>query len=230
MRWATLQAVVSPGPNPLPVAIHMKTDQKNGNLFYYVDQGTWNWEFMEPAFYTDPVQGVVHIVIQRSLIKTFGLFKWTLDRYAGKYFPKLPLPQQGCIYKVIEAVKKEIARHSLEYSNDTDELENLALNVESHKNKNDRLPHIWSRLSTSFLARLNLTSTFAACKNWNSHGATVGAALCQLGALLASLDTASVEPLMGNDFRELILIGNALMGQKYGHCDTVYVEYMTSVS
>ena len=95
----------------------------------------------------------------------------------------------------------------------------------------DRLPHIWSRLSTSFLARfmLNLTSTFAACKNWNSDGATVGASLCQLGALLASLDTTSVRPLIDNDFRELILIGNALMGQKHGHCDTMYVENITSV-
>ena len=76
---------------------------------------------------------------------------------------------------------------------------------------------------------LNLTSTFAACKNWNSHGATVGAPLRQLGALLASLETAFVGPLIDNDFRELIPIGNALTGQKHGHCDTVYVEYMTSV-
>ena len=113
----------------------MKTDQKNGNLFYYVDQKTWNWEFMEPAFYSDPVQEAVCTVIQRSLIKTFGLFKWTLDTDAVKYFPKLPLPQQGCIYEVIDAVKKEIARHSLEYSNDTNELEHLGVSVQSHKNR-----------------------------------------------------------------------------------------------
>ena len=68
------------------MAIHIKSDQKFGNLFYYVDQGTWDCEFMEPMFYDDAVQEVVHTVIQRSLIKMFCLFKWKLDHDAGKYF------------------------------------------------------------------------------------------------------------------------------------------------
>ena len=66
-------------------------------------------------------------------------------------------------------------------------------------------------------------------KNWKSHGAQVGASLCQLGALLASLETGAVVPLIDTEFQQVIPIGNALTGQKHGHCETVYVEYMTSI-
>ena len=66
----------------------------------------------------------------------------------------------------------------------------------------DRLPRIWAHISPGFLARLllNLTSTFAVCKNWNSHGATVGAALCQLGWVLCSLESGAVGPLIDMEF------------------------------
>ena len=63
VRWSTLQAVVSPGSNPLPAAIHMKTDQKFVNVFYYLNQATWYCDFMESALYDDPVQEAVHRVI-----------------------------------------------------------------------------------------------------------------------------------------------------------------------
>ena len=164
-----LQAVVSPGPNPLPAAIHVKSDQKHSSIFYFLDQESWYAEQIESALYEDPVQEVVCTVIQRALIKMFGLFKWKLDQDAGKYFPKLPLPQDGCIYEVIDAVKKEISRHNLEYTNDTEKLKQTGAHVEGWKNVVDRLPHIWGCISPGFVARLllNLTSTFAVCKNWN---------------------------------------------------------------
>ena len=168
-----LQAVVSPGPNPLPVATHVKSDQKFGSVFYFLDQETWYANHIESALYKDAVQEVVHTVIQRSLIKTFGSFTWKLDQDDGKYFPKLALPHQGCIYKVIDAVKKDISRHNLEYMDDTEKIEQTGANVDGRNNVADRLPHIWACISLGFLARLllNLTSTFAVCKNWNSHGA-----------------------------------------------------------
>ena len=94
-RWPTSQAVVSPGPNPLPVAICIKSDQKFGNVFYFLDQTTWYSDLIKSALHKDPGQEAVHTVIQRAIIKMFGLFEWKLDQDAGKYFPKLPLPQQG---------------------------------------------------------------------------------------------------------------------------------------
>ena len=164
--------MVSPRPNPLPVAICVKSDQKFGNIFYFLDQENWYADHLESALYEDLVQEAVCTVIQRALIKMFGLFTWKLDQNAGKYFPKLDLPHQECIYKVIDAVKKEIARQNLEYTNDTEKLQQAGVNVAGQMQVADRLPHIWSWISTGFLARLllNLTSTFAVCKNWNSHG------------------------------------------------------------
>ena len=90
----------------------------------------------------------------------------------------------------------------------------------------DRLLHIWAWISTGFLARnlLNLTSTFAVCKNWNSHSTTVGVALCQLGDALAFLQSAAVGPYIDTEFQEIIPLGIPLMGHKHGHSDTVYVE------
>ena len=162
-----LQAVVSFGPNPLPAAIHVKSDQKHGSIFYFLDQESWYADNIESALYEDPVQEVMHTVIQRALIKTFGLLTSKLDQDAGKYFPKLPLPQDGFIYELIDTVKKEISRHNLEYMNDTEKLEQTAAHVEGQKNVADKLPHIWGCISPGFVARLllNLTSTFAVCKN-----------------------------------------------------------------
>ena len=78
-------------------------------------------------------------------------------------------------------MKKEIARHNLEYTNDTEKVEQTGAHVEGRKNVADRLPHIWGCISPGFVAKLllNLTRTFAVCKNWNSDGTIVGAALFQ---------------------------------------------------
>ena len=75
--------------------------------------------------------------------------------------------------------------------------------VEGWKNVADRLPHIWGRISPGFVVRLllNLTSTFAVCKNWNSHGTIVGAALCQLGSVLGSLESGAIGPLINMEFQ-----------------------------
>ena len=169
-----------PRPNQLPATIHVKSDQKFGSIFYFLDQENWYADQIESALYEDPVQEVMHTVIQRALIKMFGVLTWKLDQDAGKYFPKLALPHQGCIDEVIDAVKKEISRHNLENTNDTEKIEQTGANVDGLNNVTDRLPHIWAPISPGFLARLllNLASTFAVCKNWNSHDATVGAALC----------------------------------------------------
>ena len=123
---------------------------------------------------------------------------WKLEEDTGKYFPKLPLPQQAStnIYEVIDYVKQEISRFNYQFGKETDKLEELGANVDHQKIVGDRLPDIWEQISTGFLARnlLNLTSTFAVCKNWNSHSARVGAAVCQLGGALPFLQSAAIGP------------------------------------
>ena len=66
--------MVSPGPNPLPVAIRVKSDKKLGSFFYSLDKENWYANHIESALYEDPVQEAVCTVIQRALIKMFGLF------------------------------------------------------------------------------------------------------------------------------------------------------------
>ena len=58
----------------------------------------------------------------------------------------------------------------------------------------------------------------------------VGAALCQLGSVLGSLESGAIGPLIDMEFQQVIPLGNALTGQKHGHSETVYVEYMVSVA
>ena len=66
------------------------------------------------------------------------------------------------------------------------------------------------------------------CKNWNSHGALLGASLCQLASMLLCLDKASKGSLIDNNFAELIPQGKVQTGHKHGHHEVSYVEYMTS--
>ena len=75
---------------------------------------------------------------------------------------------------------------------------------------------------------LDAISTFQVCKNWNSHGALLGATLCQIGSILSCLDTAGKDDMINVDFNELIPWGNVQTGHKHGHHEVSYVEYMTS--
>ena len=45
---------------------------------------------------------------------------------------------------------------------------------------------------------LKCTDTFQAKKNWNSHGASVGSAICQFASILSQLTTAHVNELKDN--------------------------------
>ena len=74
---------------------------------------------------------------------------------------------------------------------------------------------------------LKCTDMFHAKKNWNSHGASVGSAICQLASILSQMPEASVNELNHN-FNVLIPQGNKQMGSKHGHHNVCYTEYMCS--
>ena len=63
---------------------------------------------------------------------------------------------------------------------------------------------------------LKCTDTFHAKKNWNSHGASVGSAICQLASILSQMQAASVNELNHN-FNVLIPQGNEQTGSKHRH-------------
>ena len=74
---------------------------------------------------------------------------------------------------------------------------------------------------------LQCTDMFHAKKNWNSHGASVGSAICQLASILSQMQSASVNVLDQN-FNVLIPQGNVQTGSKHGHYNVCYTEYMCS--
>ena len=84
-------------------------------------------------------------------------------------------------------------------------------------------------ITTGNIAKLLLqcTDTFRAKKNWNSHGASVGSAICQLASILSEMQSASVNELDVN-FNVLIPQGNIQTGSKHGHHNVCYTEYMCS--
>ena len=51
VRWATLQAVISPRPNPLLAEVRVKPHETQGNLFYCMDQSRWYSQVVDSAVY-----------------------------------------------------------------------------------------------------------------------------------------------------------------------------------
>ena len=78
------------------------------------------------------------------------------------------------------------------------------------------------RLSASFI--LDTTETLIAHQNWNSAGANVGTAICNMALLIA-------ECQRGGDFRNYLSncpYAIKLTGGSFGSHDNVYVEYMAN--
>ena len=181
--------------------------------------------------YHDPVQIQVRKLLNRALVKTFALFEFQYDGMINKYMPRLPMPHDACIDKEIDIVKSCQAMCLMDMNSEITQLENsnptLAVTKEEVVQK---FNHTCSRISCGYIARLllNAISTFQVCKNWNSHGATLGATLCQIALMLSCLDNASKGSLIDVDFTQLIPQGNVQTGHKHGHHEVSYVEYMTS--
>ena len=86
-----------------------------------------------------------------------------------------------------------------------------------------------STITTSKLVNLivDCMDTIRSKKNWNSYGATLGLAICQISSIISSLDKASEEEARP-DFNELIPCGVVHTGHKYGNTHSVCTEYMVS--
>ena len=230
-KWTTLQAVVSPGKNPLPAEVQIKRHPSKGDEFYNVDQWKWYSDGMPVKDYEDPVQIQFRILLNRAMVNTFALFEYTYDEVIKKYFPRLPMPHDACISEVIKIVKACQATCLMEMNTEITQLQNSNLTLAGTKRDiAEKFNHSCARISCGYIARLllNAISTYQVGKNWNLHGATLGATLCQMASMLSCLDNASKGCLIDVDFTELIPQGNVQTGHKHGHHEVSYVEYMTS--
>ena len=228
-KWTTLQAVVSLGQNPLPAKVRIKAHPTKGQEFYNVDQWKWYTKVMVEKDYQDPVQIQMRKLINRGLVMTFLLFTFKYDPLLHKYVPELPMPHDACIVEVIEIVKKCQGNCVLEMNAEITRVKDEAVAMYK-KDVVDKFTQTCAQISSGYIARLllNAICTFQVCKNWNSHGATLGATLCQLGSMLSCLDSAAKGNIINVDFNELIPQGNVQTGHKHGHHEVSYVEYMMS--
>ena len=182
-----LQAVVSPGKNPLPAKVQIKRHPTKGDEFYNVDQWKWYSDGMPAKDYEDPVQIQFRILLNRAMVNTFALFEYTYDEVIKKYFPRLPMPHDACISEVIKIVKACQATCLMEMNTEITQLQNSNPTLAGTKRDiAEKFNHTCARISCGYIARLllNTISTYQVGKNWNSHGATLGATLCQMASML----------------------------------------------
>ena len=175
--------------------------------------------------YEDAVQEIVRKMIGRSLVMAFALFQYKQATDVDTYIPVLPLPHDACIKRLVEIVQAEEARCIQEINLDA-ELGPSAQRASFC----GRFRTTCDRITKGFIAKqiLGTMSTVQVGKNWNSHGADLSSSLCQLAALLCSLNDANEGDIIEAEFPVLIPQGNVLTGHKHGYHDVVYVEYMTA--
>ena len=228
-----LTCVVSPGANPLPAEVCIKYNKEHPKEFFSLDNADWQYSnFTSPNYYRDPIQEAFRRVMSRSLIKTFKMFKYTLDEASGNYLPRLEKPVDGCIVDVIGIVKDEIEKFVDYVEDEIEQTEKKPRSGEAVLQMNENLQTFHSTcavVGVGNLARLILDTThaFRANKNWNFHGSIAGASVLGLGSFLASLQHAKSNKL-DISHMELIPKGEVQTGAKHGHHHVSYVEYMCS--
>ena len=103
---------------------------------------------------------------------------------------------------IIDIVKDEFSRYCTDINLRLDELAQEG-DTDAHQVLTSHLHMLNSAMgiiTTGNIAKLILkcTDTFCAKKSWNSHGASVGSAICQLASILSQMQVASVNELNHN--------------------------------
>ena len=229
--------MISPGPNPLPAVVRLKYavgPQRPGNEEFYgmniVEK--FDDEQMRRHVYRDPVQLSLRIIMCRSLVKVFTKFNYEEDRNTKDYAARFPIHHEQMLPDCIDIVNDQFNNFFSEMLIRADKMQNNG-EVDSHRALNSELNmlrNVKKTIMTGVLAKLFLkcTDTFRAKKNWNSHGGSVGASICQLASILSQMNNASIND-MDENFNVIIPQGNEQGGAKHGNHNVVYSEYMCSV-
>ena len=143
------------------------------------------------------------------------------------YIATLPVLHDACIQHLVQVVRDEEMRCCEEIYQDL-KIPNMG---DRAKFRAD-VKNVMDKITRGFIAKqiLGTMLNVQVGKNWNSHGADLGSSLCQITAILSSLDNAYLEPqTVPKDLPVLIPQGNIQTGHKHGHHNVVYIEYMTAV-
>lgn len=196
-----MQAVVSQGANPLPAEVRLKYHGQDSDSFYGLDQAMWVADRAELKVYKHSTQAKVRRLFEEVAIATFAGFKYKHEATAGLYVPHFGKPHEEVLLDIIKFIETLISADTA-------------------------LSHAVQQIGVGRIAELclDLTHTFRAGKNWNSHGAAVGAATCSIASILAALDSG----VLPNYHQQTGIRGVQLGGQRHGSHHTHYVEYMCS--
>ena len=232
-RWTGLQLVISPEPNPLPAVVHLKYSVSGSKVeddeFYGLDiVDKFDDEAMAKHVYNDPVQLAMRIILCRSLIKVFTTFHYEEDPNMKDFAARFPCHHEQMLVVVIDLVNDEFNCYTMHIVRRLEEIEEEG-DKDAHRFLSSQMNMLRSAqaiITTENIAKLLLqcTDTFRAKKNWNSHGASVGSAICQLASILSQMESASVNELDAN-FNVIIPQGNIQTGSKHGHHNVCYTEY-----
>ena len=200
--WVKMQAVVSPGANPLPAEIRCKYGPKR---WFGLRQEDWLYQdgtTIRKSYIQGSKQQELRSIIQASVIRTFYTICYEKDDNTQISRPTFGKPLGHMLEDVIDVVQSEL--NSLT-------LRTIRSDIEQ-------------TITVPVIAQLclDLTETFVAGKNWNSHGAKFGAAVCNIAAMIQ----ATQVPFDHKHYAGLK--GLPLGGQRHGGRDTKYVEYMTT--
>ena len=229
--WTGLQLIISPGKNPLPVVVHLKYSVTGNEVeddeFYGLDiVDKYDDELMAKHVYKDPVQLGVHIVLCRSLIKMFTTFRYEEDPNTKDFTAHYPFHHEQMLVPIIDIVEDEFSCYCTDINLCLDELAQEG-DTDAHRVLTSHVHMLNSAMGIITMGNiakliLKCTDTFHAKKNWNSHGASVGSAICQLASILSQMQAASVNELKSQ------LQCTHPMGSKHGHHNVCYTEYMCS--
>ena len=211
-----MQMSITPGDISLPALACTKYSHWDGDQFYALDTPQcWDPVSIAHHIYKDPIQFTMRTILARSFIIFFKTLEYEQDPLMQLYEAQFPKHHEQMIQERIAIVENECKCYITFMQRYGSPAEMLT-------------KHIY-RITTRKLVRLilNCTSAIRAKKNWNSHGATVRSAICNLLPIISSLSNASASELDPN-FIELIPCGVVHTGHKYGNHDTVYTGFMAS--
>ena len=138
-------------------------------------------------------------------------FHYIEDLNIKDFAVQFPFQHEQMLVPFIDIVNDEFVHYFTDIKNRLDEMEREG-DLDAHQVPTSDLQILKSAkaiITMGNIAKLLLKcmDTFWAKKNWNSHGASVGSAICQHASILSQLTTAHVNELKDN-FIVLIPQGN----------------------
>ena len=234
--WTSLHIIASSGKGEksfFPAAVQVKNAATHGEVskhFYYL-----NWEDnivrevrgkLEKHQYEVAITHEFRKCFEQCVLLAFDQFHLetiVLGNDETVTNPTCNQPAEFLVTDIIPDIDRIFARRI------------SLLEKERELKLSRQLQDLVNIISTGHIAEVcvQMTQSYRVNKNWNSHGAKVGAAICDAACLIAMIEKCNY-PVIESDakckldgnFRQTIPRGRVLTGQMHRSEDNVYIEYM----